>query len=458
MQIYNFVIINRDSGVTLLTRNYGMFDDDADDSPFLFSAAMIAIQDLMNDIRVGRIKTIKTEEYQIIGEMTDRLVIFAIGVFESHTTIINFLRKVGDNLESWIDENDKLMIFDATLTNIINIMCDQFVNLWTAYTSFTGIFLDKNILGYQGITPSDDSTVESTLTGYFSRLPNTFASKAHSFYDILPTGGSVLCLFVPIAETQIIVYTYFENVDIKVIISNKQNFLNKSLEFILSHGEEIVKNEGITSETEEAWELFNTELKESMVQYSQNYEFFANETLFSRFGINLARLLDQFMIGRPVAVICPDDLGSQIIDLLIYLTGTTSASFTLDEENPQRILCGQSVDHSHLKELNYIIFDINNPGMIETDLEYFTLIWDQIYDPSRHIKNILSDLHVEILHIWDTCVGILIQHIFGQSPDVIFSSIPFSNQEKFVRRVINWINPYILMEEPKDVGFPKNNW
>ena len=80
-----------------------MFDEDADDSPFLFSAAMIAIQDLMNDIKVGRIKTIKTEEYQILGEMTNRLVIFAIGIFESNNTIINFLRN-----KKLIDDEERI--------------------------------------------------------------------------------------------------------------------------------------------------------------------------------------------------------------------------------------------------------------------------------------------------------------------------------------------------------------
>lgn len=462
MHIYNFLIINKLSGVTLLNKSYGLLED-ADDSPFLFSAAMTAIQDLMTDIQIGRVNTIKTDDYHIIGEASDRFVIFCIGLFETNSIIINFLKKVGRSLETWIKHGDKLIDIDDTIANIIEVMFDQFVDLWGTFISRTGIFIDEEKLGYQSTTPYFDPNVELLLTGYFTSLSKSLSRHPHAFYDILPSGGSVLSVMMHRHGIRMIVYTYFEDLELQKAISNKQNFLNKAFSFIENHGKLIVQTEGIPEKLEEEWEKFNTELRESIIRRKDiDLDFLNNEEIINYFNGHLPDIIDCVIRGKPVALLCKDEINlDQIIDLLMYITGTSSGSAMFNEEEPQRITIFNSYELEKVKNLNYEIFDLTKRKLtISEDPSYIYKIWQRTYNPRRPVKDILSDLHIETGHIWDICLGILIQYIFGQSQDVIFDSIPKDEYGLLFNDLISWINPYVLLQvdRKKEPGEKKFNW
>ncbi|MHA2249955.1 MAG: hypothetical protein ACXAD7_06315, partial [Candidatus Kariarchaeaceae archaeon] len=63
MKLYSIIVADLLTGNVLHTINYGKFEKDA--TQMLFTSAMSGIQILMNELKVGTVKTITTDEYQI---------------------------------------------------------------------------------------------------------------------------------------------------------------------------------------------------------------------------------------------------------------------------------------------------------------------------------------------------------------------------------------------------------
>jgi hypothetical protein len=433
-----------------------------DDSPFLFSAAMVARQNLMSDIQVGRVKTIRTDEYIIVGEPSERLVVFAIGEFELNLALINFLKKVGSTIESLIEPDDKLMEFSSTVYNMIEVMIDQFVKVWGGFKSHTGILIDKEKLGFQYVTDQYDQQASLLITGYINALPSIYREKSHTFYDILPSGGSILCLMITYSNTRIIIYMYIEDLDLKVVISNKHTFINKTFEFINEFGLSIVEEEKISVQIEDAWEKYNTELRESFVQYDLDYEFLQSNSILDRFNDYLPKILDELIRGKPVAIITSDEHADQLINLIMHITGSISGSTYFAEDQPKRIIKCTYRDIQKVRALNYLVFnlDVAEAGRVGGKYSFFSEAWGRIYSPDRPVSDIIFDLRQEMMNIWDICIGILIQFIFGQNPQIIFDSLPKEEYIQLFRDIMSWINPYVLesTDEVRIISENKDNW
>ena len=441
MAVQSFIIVNIMSGVTVHFRRYDSSGVpilvENKDEDLLFSGAMMAIRGLMREMRVGLVKEVNTDEYQILNGVSERFIVFCIGEFDNVTSVTNFLERIVLLIDSWIP-HDELVSFPDSTATLIDAMLDDYVSVTKEKLIVTSVFQYDRHFGYQPLVQEGlSSDIERRLIGYLTALPK----DVKILTEILPTGHLLLAFRVD--------DDYFKRF---VVILLGKNFTDiASLSGKRHIGSILVKDYLIPTidsggEVSDALEFFNRQIENNLSEGYDNLNFLVDEKIFNTILPILQSCFDEVLSGRPIAVLHSPGKRKDaynVVSMLSFITGLKSSNFRTTDELPSRFhISDESWRKDEFALQGYLLIDLDRESHINSS-PYFSHIWKDISsDLSTREK--VYQLRTEVTHLLDVCRSIMIQRIFGSKTLQLLDNLRDNYERDMVIKILNWINPDVL--------------
>ncbi len=438
---FAFLVIDRDSGTPILTQEM-RFEDGLADS-VLLGGFVSAVSRLLEEIKLGQIKIVQTEEYTLISELSNRFILVVIGDFTHTNLVLSTLRSVGQFLDEHVPENIHLEDLPSEVISYVEDVLNQQSILWVDSPIKSGILRRRGMAGFKILTGDLPNEAESDLLSFLSSTVPTKLSNDLAFFLPLNQDFMLLGYLYPHSQP-LVFYTAFRKHMFHIMWSFKHVFSYVAKQVLEKN---IDKLDAYQPNQPEVFEIvgdFTEQFKNHFSNEVPSLELDLFEVLIDLLDIDFGKLLANIQLGRPVAVYSPSAKDAEpLINLLSYVCEVSSISTDLKEEFPQRITWSPPDFKDVYQKLDYVLVNLESGKVINTrKIEYWErrtkAILDQTPEGSR--VNVFRE---EFHKVFSDAIIALNNILLGETLSSVLDSIAEKDYRKFLEKVISSLNPLI---------------
>ncbi len=453
---FAFLVIDRDSGTPIMTEEM-RFEDGLADS-VLLGGFVSAVSRLLEEIKLGQIKIVQTEEYTLISELSERFILVVIGEFTRSGLVLATLKKLGAFLDEHIPENIHFEDIPSEVISYVEDFLSQQSVLWTDSLIRSGILRRRGVAGFKVLSGDLDNESESELLSFLSSIVPTKLPNDLAFFLPLNNELIVLGYIYPHAEGPIVFYTAFGKQMFHTMWSFKHVFsyvakqtLEKNLDrlnVLQSNQAEIL---GVIGE-------FTEQFKNHFSSEVPSLELDLFEVLIDLLDEDFGKLLANIQLGRPVAVYSSSAKDAEpLINLLSYVCEISSVSTDLSEEFPQRITWSPPDFKEIYLKLNYVLVNLVSGKVTNAiKVEYWEnktkSIFKHVPDGSR-----VNAFREEFHKVFSDAIIALNNILQGETISSVLKAVPDKRYQKLLKEVIASLNP-LIFQPPISMATSEIKW
>ncbi|MCE7737067.1 MAG: hypothetical protein GPJ54_19430 [Candidatus Heimdallarchaeota archaeon] len=447
--------MQKETGIPVYTRD---FISDSDTKNILFSGIMTAIQSVMKEMQIGSMKKIQTEKYQIYGEEKEKFFLFLIGDITRPKFIDEFMDYIGGFLD-FVPMADGLSLIPEEVETYLDESINHLLQIYNRSEFITGIFRFNDIEGLTQLTDTISKEVKFFLTNYFVNLESKNRVVDHIFYLITPDDDTLIGISKNYSSTLLINCMIFKENAISIFASYKQVFIKYCIEFLNKYSNDFLNPNSDLFEIELFAESLSSNIEKEFHQFTPTSEFIGANHLIAALKSNFITSISTLMLGKPIVILSSDkDVAKEIINLLVYISGISDASFDMDSDIPKRIVWSPREYLSLFKELNYAILDIDNNRLLDgISSGYLLSRWEEIFNLNENHIQQINSLRQECQSIWDKCDALILQKSKGSAAEILLKDIQ-KEQREIIEKILRWVNPSFVSSDLLIIDESKVNW
>lgn len=448
MAIDSFILVNKNTGVTLFTKNYVTYHAQSEDQDILFSGALIAIQSVMQEIQAGKVQEINTEEYRILASTSDRFALFCVGNYNYDSAIKAFLDKIVNLLESWITVDSLLDALHDNTTHLLEAMYDEFTFAFKEDIIVVTIYAKDGKFGYQPLVENRlPQELERKMVGYLSEMGKI--EDESLFFEYLPDGTAFLGYQTTSGYFALV--NFIEKyIDLMLILSFKHLF-PITMQAYIPDLDEFVQTKD-SPETSDLFDLINKNIEDVFTYEFKDLKFFNNKNIITKFGYIIPEIISLLITGNPVALLSTDPDAMDLMHFISYVSGIKSIDQNFFVDYPHRLVLTTKDMTDKLQDCGFVIMELDNKisGIGEG---YIHSLWQQI-NKQLPMHIIISQLRDELQVLFDIARIILVQSIYGIAAEQMLDAVENTSQKILLRQIIHWVNARLIHSS---ITLPKNS-
>ncbi len=453
---FAFLVIDRESGTPILTQEM-RFEDGLADS-VLLGGFVSAVSRLLEEIKLGQIKIVQTEEYTLISELSQRFILVVIGDFAHSGLVLSTLKALGKFLDEQIPKDIHLSELPSEVVSYVEDVLNQQSILWSDSPIKSGILRRRGLAGFKVLAGDLPNESESDLLSFLSSIVPSKISHDLAFFLPLSQDRIILGYLFPHSQGPIVFYTAFRRKMFHIMWSFKHVFSYVAKQVLEKN---IDKLDSLQPDQPVVFDIvgeFTEQFKNHLSNEVPSLELDLFEVLIELLDLDFGKLLANIQLGRPVAIYSPSSEDAvPLVNLLSYVCEISSTSTDLSEEFPQRVTWSPPDFKEIYLKLNYILVNLKTGKVINASkAEYWEhktkAILNKVPEGAR-----VHAFREEFHKIFADALIALNNILLGETLSSVLESIPEKDYRRFLEKVIISLNP-LISKSPLSVATSEIKW
>ncbi len=457
MTLQNFLVIDKISGIPVYIKNFGENNKKESTQDVLFSGMMSAIRTLMMEMKLGNLKSISTEKFDIFGKEGKQFSFFLIGILEINT----FLQETFDEIVKYIDylpmDDSNLRELPPDITQYLDNQTEFLYKIYMRSNYISSVFKYSHKNGLQSLKTKSNEFVDIYLANYFHNLNKKNYEKNHYFMDKLYDESYILgvSFFNREDYSCSVLILNFKSANIIDLMAYKHHFITLSFNLIDQYHDRLFSITENVSVKESILDEFSSSLENVMKHHVITLDLEKLSYVYELIDDMMPEIISTAIIGHPIAFVGEQESVKFIIDLLVHITSLLDVGLEPDPNLPKRFTWCPPEFLDMFKKIGYSIVNLDDKNINMVTLPYYTELHQEIKDfhPTDAItmyKEVTNEIIQTVEHILTKLgKGAMIKLMLDELPD---------NMQAIIYKIFDWSDPYLITDSVREIKSTDIYW